>query len=274
MRGAVRVVLGLLLLVPIGAIAEILVQEDFEDGDLAGRGWYDIAAWGTELFLSSSESRSGGASLEVRYRAGSTGPWMRHQFPGQDRVYSRYYRKWAANWEWPANVGPHDTYLFAMYGEQWFAPTSTYATVYTNAIYQGQPGWRFGTIGLETRRILQGEDYRAYTSVTPPPPAYQLGRWYCIETLATMNGGGQANGRIQMWVDGVATFDVTGLVLRDSANASLRFDTFMFGPYFHDGTPKQQSTWIDAVVVATDRVGCLGGGGPPGAPSGLRVSSL
>jgi hypothetical protein len=254
------------------ARAEILFQEDFEDGNLSARGWFDVARWGTELFLSTTEHRTGTGSLEVRYQVGSTGPWMRHGFPGRDRVYTRYYRKWAANWRWNPNVGPHDTYLFGMYGQQWFAPTQTYVTVYTEAFYQGLPGWQPGSIGLTTRRYLQGESYRTMTSLNPPP-RYQLDRWYCVETLATMNAPGSSNGSIQVWVDGAPMFDVQNLVLRDAANATLTFDQFMWGPYYHGGAPQVQSSWIDALVVATERVGCLGAGtDAPSAPGALRTS--
>ena len=264
----------LLFLVSPAVVAQVLVEEDFEDGDLASRGWYDIAGWGTELFIDSSEQASGNSSLEVRYQLGSTGPWMRHQFAGQDRIYTRYYRKWVPNWIWTTTSGPHDTYLFAMYGQQYFPPTETYATVYTDSLYQGAPDWQFGTIGLLTRRILQGESYRSRTALDPPPPPFELGRWYCIETLATMNTPGSSDGQLQVWLDGTLIFDVTGVLLRNSPDHdALQFDQFMFGPYFHGGTPQVQSTWIDALVIATDRVGCLGapGGEPPAPPANLRV---
>jgi hypothetical protein len=236
----------------------ILFHEDFEDGRLEARGWYDIARWGTEQFITTFESRSGKASLEVRYSAGSTGPSMRHQFAGQERVYTRYYRKWPSNWIWSSAVGPHDTYLFAMYGSRWFAPTDTYLTVYTESGYDGKPAAQQGTVGLDIARVLQGERDSALTSVSPPPPAFQLNRWYCIETLATLNTPGLADGQLQLWLDGEPIFDVGGLLLRDSTHAALKFDMFMFGPYYHFGTPQGQSTWIDALVVATKRIGCLG----------------
>lgn len=238
--------------------ARILFQEDFEDGTLTARGWYDVAHWGEQLFISSAHARSGTASLEVRYPPGTTGPWLRHQFPGQDRVYTRYYRKWPASWTWPSEVGPHDSYLFATYNQQWFTPTSTYLTVYTEAGYAGAPQGQKGTIGVDIARVLQSESDRALTSLSPPPPPFQLDRWYCVETLATMNTPGQADGRIQLWLDGQPIFDVTGLLLRGPNHANLKFDSFMFGPYFHFGTPQLQSTWLDALVVATDRIGCLG----------------
>lgn len=254
--------------------AQILFQEEFEDGNLASRGWYDIVRWGTEFFISTAERRSQNASLEVRYQSGSTGPYMRHQFPGQDRVYSRYYRKWASNWLWPGSFGPHDTYLFGMYGQQYFAPTTTYLTIYTDSIYAGPPDWQFGTVGLQTKAELQGRGTQSPSSLMPPPPRFELNRWYCIETLATMNTPGNSDGRLQLWLDGVAIFDLTGVLLRDSNNASLQFDTFMFGPYFHDGTSQIQSTWIDALVIATERVGCLESSDTmaPAAPTNVRIN--
>jgi hypothetical protein len=247
----------------------ILFQEDFDDGNLTARGWYDIRDWGVELFIDPTERRNGSASLEVRYQQGSNGPWMRRQFPGQDRVYTRYYRKWASNWLWPATgSGPHDTYLFGMYGQPYFAPTQTYVTVYTESIYQGPPAWQRGTIGLGTRRILQGESYRYPASLAPPPPRFQLDRWHCIETLATMNSPGNADGRIQVWLDGTPIFDVTGVTLRNPDHPDLQFDLFFFGPWYHVGAPQVQSTWMDALVVATERIGCLAAAADPPAPPG------
>ena len=273
-RFIVSVLLGMLLSSPASA-QQILLQEDYDDGNLASRGWYDISQWGTGQFISTSERRNGSASLEVRYQTGTTGPWMRHQFPAQDRVYTRYYRKWAANWVWPTSFGPHDTYLFAHYGQQYFPPTTTYLTVYTDSIYPGPPGWQFGTVGLQTQASVQGRGSWSPSSLAPPPPRFQLNRWYCIETLATMNSPSASNGRLQLWLDGVLTYDLSGVELRDSNNGTLQFHQFMFGPYFHGGSPQIQSTWIDALVVATDRVGCLDDQlpdtTPPTPPSGVVV---
>ena len=75
--------------------------------------------------------------------------------------------------------------------------------------------------------------------------------------MATMNTPGQPDGTLQLWLDGGEVFNVPNLVLRDTNNAGLKFDVFMFGPYFHFGTPQAQSTWIDALVVAKERIGCL-----------------
>lgn len=258
--------------VPTGIAAEILFQEDFEDANLASRGWYDIASWGNELRLSTTEKRSGNAALEHRYAAGSTGAgWMRHQFPGQDRIYTRYYRRWQLGWLWPdpTLTGPHDTLLFAMYGERFFAPTQTYATVYTDSIQLRPSPRQPGTIGLQTRRIMQGEDYIHRQPIGLPVLPFNPAQWYCIETMVTMNTPGSSNGRIQIWVDGVARYDLT-LELRNSANSKLQWDLFMWGPYFHGGTPQAQSTWIDALVVATERVGCLDDRKPK-PPADLRV---
>ncbi|MFZ5862695.1 MAG: polysaccharide lyase [Nitrospirota bacterium] len=270
----VAIVLGLALSgLSRTASAQILLQEDFEDSNLSSRGWYDMARWGTEQFISTTQARSGSASLEVRYQSGSTGPYMRHQFSGQNRVYTRYYRKWASNWRWSTVPGPHDTYLFAMYGQQYFAPTETYLTVYTDAVYQGLPSWQPGTIGLQTKRSLQGESYRTLTSLSQPPARFVLDQWYCVEVMATMNTPGSSDGRLQLWLDGTPIFDVSGRLLRDANNAGLQFDQFMFGPYFHGGTSQVQSTWIDALVIATERVGCLDASDttPPSAPTGLVV---
>ena len=262
--------------------AQILFQEDFEDTSLSTRGWYDILRLGTEFLQSTTERVNGNGSLEVRYGQGSTGPYMRHAVsPNQTQVYTRYYRKWAPNWLWPTVSGPHDTYLFSMQGQP-LAPTDNWLTVYTDSLYYAAPAWQWGTIGLVYRKARQGNtSYQTQTSVYYPgfPPAFQLNRWYCIETLATMNTPGVPDGRLQVWVDGTQMYNINNAQLRDAGYPNLQFDVFMFGPYFHGGTTQVQSTWMDALVVATDRVGCLSAPPPadttpPSTPTGFIAAAI
>ena len=137
----------------------------------------------------------------------------------------------------------------------------------------GEPANQWGTMGRRKRRTRQGESYVQGDAIGPPPPVFQLGPWYCIEAMATMNTPGQANGRIQGWLDGTLIHDVGNVVFRDVVNANLQFDAFMFGPFFDGGTTQVQSTWLDALVIADERAGCLGNGVAPAAPTNPEVTS-
>jgi hypothetical protein len=115
------------------ALAEVLVQEDFEDGRLAARGWYDIAKWSDQQSLSIAgppevKPVSGSRCLKIRYAKGDTGGWMHIRFLKEvPEVYCRYYRLLPAGWEWPKGYGPHDSILLAgSYG----VPTDTDLSVY------------------------------------------------------------------------------------------------------------------------------------------------
>ena len=73
-----------------------LLQEGFEDGSFAARGWYD----GSSSVLSTAEKYAGTRSLECRFTAGGTScpTPSRHLFQETDSVYISYYIKHSTNW--------------------------------------------------------------------------------------------------------------------------------------------------------------------------------
>lgn len=84
----------------------VILAEDFEGKTLSG--WKDIKGFGVEIVLTDKEHMTGKQCVEVHYHPGDDGPWMHRYFPGQERVFVRYYRKWADDWVWPREAD-HDT---------------------------------------------------------------------------------------------------------------------------------------------------------------------
>ena len=98
---------------PPPPVANILLEEKFEDANVASRGWYD----NTALSLSTTEHIPGStASLQYRWTPGSTAPInggsARRLFTPTDSVHVSYWVKYSANWVGQNQVsfGHHEFY--------------------------------------------------------------------------------------------------------------------------------------------------------------------
>jgi len=80
------------------------------------------------------------------------------------------------------------------------------------------------------------------------------GVWYCIEEHVKLNDIGQANGSLEMWVDGTQTVGYYNKTWRSNANAAYS----RFNIYKQNG---DGLVYFDQFMAATTRIGC--GGAPP-----------
>jgi len=92
----------------------------------------------------------------------------------------------------------------------------------------------------------------------PSPGAGYKNNWNFVEAYfqlnTIVNGVGQANGVIQYWFNGTLIIDRHDIVFRTGAHPTLQFSQFLIGPYIGDGSPVDQSMWIDNLRVATGRI--------------------
>lgn len=81
--------------------------------------------------------------------------------------------------------------------------------------------------------------------------------WHHVEShwqLNTVEGGkSRPDGVVQYWFDGAPIIDRHDIYFRTAANASMRFRTFLMAPYIGDGSPRDQTMWIDDLVVRAAR---------------------
>jgi len=218
-----RCCLATVLVMGAAARGGVLFSEEFEDGDLAARGWYDVAKWGEERSLSIADApevraRTGARCLKIRYAKGDTGGWMHVRFKGVPEVFVRYYRLFPEGWEWPQGYGPHDSIVFA------------------------------GSYGGAANRTPFNVD---------PPDKVKPGEWHCVEYRARLSDPGRENGRLTLWVNGKLVSDLPGLPLVDEKHAGILFDHWMLGPYFHGGSHREQHNYLDCLVISTDYIGTI-----------------
>jgi hypothetical protein len=93
-----------------------------------------------------------------------------------------------------------------------------------------------------------------------PGPLYK-NSWRFVEALFSLNSiveeKGVADGELRMWVDGEVVVDAAGVMLRTGRHQGMQFNQFLAAPYIGDGSPVEQTMWVDEIVVATGRMAVL-----------------
>jgi hypothetical protein len=69
-----------------------------------------------------------------------------------------------------------------------------------------------------------------------------------------VNGVGQADGVVQYWFNGTLVIDRHDILFRTGQHPNLQLNQLIIGPYIGDGSPVDQTMWIDNLRVATGRI--------------------
>jgi uncharacterized protein YjdB len=90
-----------------------------------------------------------------------------------------------------------------------------------------------------------------------PGPGYK-NDWNFVEAYfqlnTIVNGIGQADGVVQYWFNGTLIIDRHDILFRTGAHPTLQFSQFLIAPYIGDGSPVDQSMWVDNLRLATSRI--------------------
>ena len=278
----------------------LLFQEDFQDANLASRGWYD----NTSVLLSTTEHIAGSNnSAQYRFLAGAqtptTGGAQRHKFTPTSSLYVSYYVKYSANWVGSNQTyHPHEFYAMSNLDGDFGGPANAYMTVYLEQNYQngGKPAMYIqdnmsintasgalpnNLVGVTENRSTSGCNglsesnwsvvncynappwYNAKGMIGPvvfqpnPGPGYKnnwnfVEAYYQLNTIA--NGVGQSDGVMQYWFNGTLIIDRHDVVYRTATRPTLQFSQFLIAPYIGDGSPVDQSMFIDNLRLATSRI--------------------
>jgi hypothetical protein len=197
-----------------------------------------------------------------------------------DRLFARWYMKWDAAYDFGAanhgsglHAGSRDLLGHSDFrpdGDDWFtawiepdpAITRLYAYSYYRGMYQdcANPdgacwGDHLPCMTDEGQTFCEKPQHRE----TVLPPVMVTDRWYCIEMM--LDGGtpvpseAGANGRLDWWIDGLEIGPWTDLWLRTTSALKV---SILWLNLFHHGDHADAGVVFDNVVVATERVGCLG----------------
>lgn len=274
-----------------------LLVEGFEDGNLAGRGWFDATA-----VTVAADARPGSAGTHAlqwhwTIRSVTPGGSGRFDFTPSNSVYLSYWVKQSPNWT-GSGVGyhPHMFHVLTTADDHWIGPARTHLTLNDELVYVPGQGGSVVTLSLQDALMIDRTKLMVdLTNVTEeraiggyngrPEPglkwdAYDAGggaytnykivqpstlvmtdatknSWHQVESfwqLNTVSGGqGRPDGIIQYWFDGALVVDRHDIYFRTGANPSMQFRTLLMAPYIGDGSPRDQSMWIDDLVVAAAR---------------------
>jgi len=87
-------------------------------------------------------------------------------------------------------------------------------------------------------------------------PNYK-GDWHHVEAYfklnGIVNGKGVADGTLQYWLDGNLLLSHNNVLFRTGQFPTMKFNQFVIAPYIGDGSPVDQTLWIDDLTVAASR---------------------
>ena len=86
---------------------------------------------------------------------------------------------------------------------------------------------------------------------------YYKADWHFVEAYFALNsiveGRGVADGVVRYWFDGSRLFDHADAMLRTAENKDMAFNQFLIVPWIGDGSPVEQTFWVDELTIATGR---------------------
>ena len=89
------------------------------------------------------------------------------------------------------------------------------------------------------------------------PGQFYKNDWHKIEVYFKINGivdnKGIPDGIIQYWYDDQLIINRNNVMFRTAQHPNMKFDMFAIAPYIGDGSPVNQSMWVDNLVLATSR---------------------
>ena len=247
----------------------VLLHEDFESGAFDKSRWSEVSNKAEALSFTADvpADSAGKKSLLVTAKLGqNTGGHLFRRFkPGVDRMYARFYVKFAEDCDyihhfvhivaenppvpWPtggAGLCPEGDKKFSTGLEPCGA----------NAKYAPPGAWNFYTYWWKMKRSGDGK-YWGNSFMPTPPVIPARGRWYAMEMMVQANTVGQADGRQAFWIDGQKVGDFGGIEWRTTAD--LKVNAFWLMSYVTDRWTKNPTNrvWFDDVVVATEYIGPL-----------------
>lgn len=127
--------------------------------------------------------------------------------------------------------------------------------------------YRPGSVYWNGKQWKAGQAYFQNT-----PGQYYKNDWHRVEAYFKLNsianGKGIADGIVRYWYDGNLIIESTNVILRTGQHLNMKFNQFLIAPYMGNGSPVDQTMWVDNLTVGTSRPG--GDTIPPKAPTGLR----
>lgn len=87
---------------------------------------------------------------------------------------------------------------------------------------------------------------------------YYKNDWHHVEAYFKLNsisgGKGIPDGQIQYWYDSKLLISYDNILMRTAQYPDMKLNQFLIAPYIGDGSPLDQTMWIDELTVATSQI--------------------
>ncbi|MBN2327050.1 MAG: hypothetical protein JXR73_07835 [Candidatus Omnitrophica bacterium] len=246
----------------------VIFSDDFESGSLELWDADSVVNDPNRLRLTSDPEHvfRGKYAVEIIARVGKgTGGKLNKWFlPGYDRVYARWYCKFAEDFDQGNHM--HFCHLLAnRHDDKWSAFGKA-------GVKPG--GDDFFTAGLEPWRDwgknpapgemmfysyhldmpIDSKMGKYWGEMFRPSPRFipERGRWYCMEMMVKANTPGKADGEQAFWIDGDLKGRFNGIRWRDAEE--LKINDFWLMLYVHNSS-RINRVWFDEVVIDDEYIG-------------------
>ncbi|MBI5326332.1 MAG: T9SS type A sorting domain-containing protein [Ignavibacteriae bacterium] len=272
----------------------ILFHESFDDANYTTRGWYDSPKFNLDStdFIGNSGSSAKFTFLQGE-RTPKAGGRIQFT-PSEEVYLSYRVKYSANYVGSKKPYHPHEFQFVTNENDKWVGPAYTHLTTYIEhnggkpilAIQDGD-NVDENNIGVDLKDITEnravagcngssdeypagdcyqcddvhcnGKQWKAskiYFSDSVGP--YYKNDWHFIEAYFKLNsiqdGKGIPDGIIRYWYDGTLIIDAPNAALRTGAFPDMNFNQFLVLPYIGDGSPVDQTMWIDELTVASSRI--------------------
>ena len=190
---------------------------------------------------------------------------VRWFLPGYDRLYFRYYAKFARDFDqgnhmhWTMIGGSRIDDKYSGMGKAGIMPNGT--DFFTSMLDPWRDWKKYpppGAICFASSwpEMKPGSNNVHYSNHLLPevPFVPERGRWYCFEVMLGLNDPGRNNGEQAFWIDGKKLLHVKDIRWRDSEILKLNF--FWFAVYIHQAV-QDNTCWYDDLVISTEYIGPL-----------------
>ena len=261
----------------VPARGEIIFSEDFESGNL-GERWEKLSEdparadfeyrprhvhSGNSSFRITSFANKESERIMHGYAYKESDSWIRTWFlPGYDRVYVRWYAKFAEDFDqgrsmhWCGLRGCRTDKPRTGFGRAGERPDGTDRFTTSIEPVRSSAEQPPGEICFYTYwpDMKVSSDGRYWGNRLKPdkPFVVRRGRWYCFELMVKLNEPGEKNGEQALWIDGKKLFHQHGIRWRDSD--ILKLNLFKFGLYIHY-CEHDCTYWLDDMMISTEYVG-------------------
>ncbi|TAL68160.1 MAG: T9SS type A sorting domain-containing protein [Bacteroidetes bacterium] len=280
------------LIIPLKS-QTIFFHESFNDENFNARGWYDLRPFilDTTDFVGNSGSsarftfKQGATTPLAGGRVLIT--------PSDEVYLSyqvKYSTNWVGSQK---PYHPHEFNFTTNEDDKWVGPAYTHLTTYIEhnsgkpilAIQDGD-NVDENNIGIDLRSISENRAVAGCNGSSDEYPAgdcylngakhwngkqwkaskkyfsdsigpYYKNDWHFIEAYfklnSIQNGKSIPDGIIRYWYDGELIIDAPNAALRTGVFPDMKFNQFLVLPYIGDGSPVEQTMWVDELTVASSR---------------------